>query len=93
MKKEFTAEQTKILQTLEELTLRRDNFLNELRRDFPGVNIRVSFYDVPVEQLPPIFTADILGDEYLITTMGALSAEPNLQRQRCYFTFAEVKNM
>jgi len=45
---------------------------------------------VAVEKLPPIFTANILGDEYLITSMGALSAEPSLQRQRCYFTFTEV---
>lgn len=87
MKKEFTAEQTQVLETLEVLQLKRDQFLEELRRDFPGVQIRVSFYDIPVEKLPNIFTADILGNEYLITTMGALSTEAALRNQKCYFTF------
>lgn len=90
MKKEFTAEQTQVLQTLEVLQLKRDQFLEELRRDFPGVQIRVSFYDIPIEKLPNIYTADILGEEYLITSMGALSTTPSLRQQKCYFTFLEI---
>lgn len=93
MKKEFTAAQTKALETLEQLAFYRDQCQAQLNALFPGIQLRISFYGVPVEKLPPTFTADILGDEYLINSAGALSSEPNLREQKCFFSFTEVKGI
>ena len=85
-----------LIEKLESLLLIREEHNEFLQQISPGVQIRISFYNVLIHPLPKAeqrFTCILNGYKYNVNEGGAISENAMLQRQPAYFQFTALKEV